>query len=283
MEYDLLSSLRKLGLTSYEAKAYLAILRFGALTASEISSITGIPYPKVYTSIEKLKSLNLISVVEQRPLMFQVEPPSKSIGDLRDRIIKDIYKTSDFLISELTPLYTAISKMRFYGRTHVLGKSRISRVLSKTISKTSKSLSISLPIYELIPYDKLLSALSKLAKKNVVVRLIVQSDELEKRAKSLGFEVRKTTAPLPLILVSDDRTVMVVSKFETEDGLEQWSGIVSSCPECIRNVMKMLQSAWSGEVLTADIERVCLTQDEVKAIMKYLREWPPQKGASQTV
>lgn len=279
MEYDILNSLRKLGLTTYEAKAYLALLRFGALTASEISSVTGIPYPKVYTSIEKLKSLNLVSTVEveQRPLMFQVEPPSKSIGGLRDKIIEDVQKTSEFLISELTPLYTAISKMRFYGRSHVLGRSRVARTLSKVLSKTYKSIHISLPIYELIPHGKLLQSLSRLSRRDVTVRLIVQSDELEKKAKSLGFDVRKTTAPLPLIVISDEKTVMVVSKFETEDGLEQWSGIISSCPECIKNVTKMFQSAWNGEISPVDIERTCLTRDEVKAIMKYLREWPSQR------
>ncbi|MBS7612973.1 TrmB family transcriptional regulator [Candidatus Bathyarchaeota archaeon] len=281
MDYDILVSLRKLGLTTYEAKTYFALLRFGMLTASEISSITGVPYPKVYTSIEKLKSFNLVSVAGQRPSMFKVEPPSKSLGELRDRMIEDIRKTSDLLISELTPLYTAISKMRFYGRTNVLGRSRINRTLSKIISKTSKSISISLPIYEPIPHNKLLQTLLKLSKKNVTVRLIVQSDELEKRAEDLGFEVKKTTAPLPLMLISDDKTVMVVNKFETEDGLEQWSGIISSCPECIKNVVKMFQNAWNGEILTADIERVCLTRDEVKALMKYLREWPSRKDISQ--
>lgn len=280
MTYDILTSLRKLGLTTYEAKTYLALLRFGALTASEISSITGVPYPKVYTSIEKLKSLNLVDVAEQRPLMFKVESPSKSLEALKDKIVEDIQKTSDFLVSELTPLYNAISKMRFYGRTNVLGKSRISRTISKMISKTSKSLSISLPVYELIPHNKLLQALSKLSKKSIAIRLMVQNDELEKKAGDMGFEVRKTTAPLPLIVISDDKTVMIVNKFETEDGLEQWSGIISSCPECIKNVVKMFQGAWNGEILPADIERACLTRDEVKALMKYLREWPSQKDTS---
>ncbi len=280
MDYDILTSLRRLGLTTYEAKTYLTLLRFGMLTASEISSITGIPYPKVYTSIEKLKSLNLVSVSEQRPLMFKVKPPSKSLGEFRDRLIEDIRKTSDFLISELTPLYTAISKMMLYGRTNVLGRSRISHTVSKVISKTVESISISLPVYELIPHDKLLQTLSKLSKKGVAVRLIVQSDELEKKAKDIGFEVKKTTAPLPLMVISDNKTVMIVNKFETEDGLEQWSGIISSCPECIKNVVKMFQSAWNGEILPADIERTCLTQDEIKALMKYLREWPSTRDIS---
>jgi len=277
MDYDILTSLRKLGLTTYEAKTYLALLRFGALTASEVSSITGVPYPKVYTSIEKLKSLNLVSVVEQRPLTFKVEPPSKSLEELRDRIIEDIRKTSDFLISEFTPLYTAISKMRSYGRINVLGKSRISHIISKITSKTSKSISISLPNYELIPHSRFLQILSNLSKKGVDVRLIVQSDELEKKAIDLGFQVKNISASLPLMVISDDRTVMVVNKFELEDGLEQWSGVISSCPECVKNVTKVFQSAWNGEISKVEIERTCLTRDEMKALMKYLRGWPSEK------
>jgi len=283
MDYDILASLRKLGLTTYEAKTYLALLRFGALTASEVSSITGIPYPKVYTSIEKLKTLNLVSVVEQRPLMFKVEPPSKSLKELRDKIIEDIQKTSDFLISEFTPLYTAISKMRSYGRMNVLGKNRISRILSKILSRTSKSISISLPTYELIPHSKFLRALSNLSKRGVDVKLIVQSDELEKKARDLGLQVKNTMAPLPLMVISDDKTVIVVNKFELEDGLEQWSGVVSSCPECMRNVTKVFQSAWNGEISKVEVERTCLTRDEVEALIKYLRGWPSEKDISRVV
>ncbi len=281
MSFDIISSFKKLGLTSYDAKIYMSLLKFGSLTAYEISSASGVPYPKVYSSINKLKELKLVDVVNARPLKFKPAPPDESISELKNRIIEDLEKTSYFLIRELSPLYTAVSKMRRYGRVSIIGRIRIKRTISKILLKANQSLMISLPVYELIPKDALLKNLTKVSKKGVEIKLIVQNTEFEEMARKFRLQVKFTQMRLPLIVVVDKRIVMLCNRLRIEDGTEQWVCVMSLCNECAQNAIKVFQSVWENKPLKAEIKRTCLTDDEMHALIKYLKGWPSLKDLTR--
>ncbi|RLI07248.1 TrmB family transcriptional regulator, partial [Candidatus Bathyarchaeota archaeon] len=46
MEAGVLQSMRVLGFTPYEARAYHTLVKYGEMTARELSSLSGIPYSK---------------------------------------------------------------------------------------------------------------------------------------------------------------------------------------------------------------------------------------------
>ena len=47
--------LREIGLREYETRAYLTLLERGVMTASEISEHGGVPYSKVYETLNSLE------------------------------------------------------------------------------------------------------------------------------------------------------------------------------------------------------------------------------------
>jgi predicted transcriptional regulator len=49
-------TLRNLGLSSYEARVYISLVRNGALTASEVSSQSRIPFSRVYDVLAALNA-----------------------------------------------------------------------------------------------------------------------------------------------------------------------------------------------------------------------------------
>lgn len=61
---DVLDSLQKLGLTQYESQAYVALLVNPRVTAYELAKQSGIPPSKVYEVLERLRSKQLVAVVE---------------------------------------------------------------------------------------------------------------------------------------------------------------------------------------------------------------------------
>lgn len=61
---DVLSSLRKLGLTQYESQAYVALLGNPRVTAYELAKRSGIPPSKVYEVLERLRAKQLAGAVE---------------------------------------------------------------------------------------------------------------------------------------------------------------------------------------------------------------------------
>ena len=48
-------SLEKIGLTSYETKTYTSLLKNGELTASDLSTKSGVPYSKIYEVLGTLE------------------------------------------------------------------------------------------------------------------------------------------------------------------------------------------------------------------------------------
>jgi sugar-specific transcriptional regulator TrmB len=78
------SRLTKLGLSDYEARTYIALLRENPLTAYEISKVSGIPSSKIYEVIKKLESKQIIqSIRGERSRMFVPTSPSEFIESFR--------------------------------------------------------------------------------------------------------------------------------------------------------------------------------------------------------
>jgi sugar-specific transcriptional regulator TrmB len=57
---DTIQTLEKLGLSNYEAKAYLAILSEPPLTGYKLSKVSGVPRSRIYETIEKLTAKGLV-------------------------------------------------------------------------------------------------------------------------------------------------------------------------------------------------------------------------------
>ena len=78
MDEKLIKTLKKLDLTSYEAKAYITLNSLTSGTAVEISKESGIPRSKIYDILKKLEPRNFIEISDGKPLTFTVIPPEKS-------------------------------------------------------------------------------------------------------------------------------------------------------------------------------------------------------------
>jgi sugar-specific transcriptional regulator TrmB len=65
------ATLRSLGLTEYEVKAWMCLLRHGTLTAERISELGSIPLPRVYDTIAELQKKGFVLVSKGRPKMFK--------------------------------------------------------------------------------------------------------------------------------------------------------------------------------------------------------------------
>jgi sugar-specific transcriptional regulator TrmB len=81
--------LKSLGLTKYEARVYIALLRVASATASEIHEISGVPRASVYTVIDQLLDKGLVSVSQSAPKRFAAYSPEDAITKLMDHIDMD--------------------------------------------------------------------------------------------------------------------------------------------------------------------------------------------------
>ncbi|RLI13667.1 TrmB family transcriptional regulator [Candidatus Bathyarchaeota archaeon] len=100
-----LEALKALGLTEQEAKAYLALVAHGELTAKEVSMLSGVPYSKIYGILERLRERGWISARPGRPKRYTALPPAEAVRTERLRREAELKALEACVIEELQPLY----------------------------------------------------------------------------------------------------------------------------------------------------------------------------------
>jgi len=77
--------LKEFGLNSYEAKAYVALLKLGRAPATEVAKESGIPPQRVYDSLKSLEEKGFVYVLNGKPKLYV--PAS-----VRDALLGRIYQ-----------------------------------------------------------------------------------------------------------------------------------------------------------------------------------------------
>lgn len=84
------SALKRIGLTAYEAKVYIALTKLQKAKASRLKEEANIPYSKIYETAEKLENKDLIKTINQKPKKYELNEPKKSLEKYVDKKIKKI-------------------------------------------------------------------------------------------------------------------------------------------------------------------------------------------------
>ena len=81
----IMASLRDLGLSEYEARAYRALLNTGPTTAKELSRASDVPMGRIYDVLNSIEQYNLVrSQTASRPKKYVAVEPSTALDRLLD-------------------------------------------------------------------------------------------------------------------------------------------------------------------------------------------------------
>ncbi len=83
-----LEVLKEAGLTEYEAKCYVALLRYGSMEGSEVADKADVPKTRVYDSLRSLDEKNLASKIQERPMKFSAVEPENGLKPLYEKYIE---------------------------------------------------------------------------------------------------------------------------------------------------------------------------------------------------
>lgn len=126
-----------LDLTEYEIEAYVAVLQYGDLTATQIAERTTVPQPRVYDTVRALHDHGLVDMQESRPMrVLAIEP--------RDAF-EDIQSDLEMTVDQLSTLYTEPNR-GIQASTLVQSQSTIMRYLHNVIRSAEYELIGSLPV-----------------------------------------------------------------------------------------------------------------------------------------
>ncbi|HSA74600.1 MAG TPA: helix-turn-helix domain-containing protein, partial [Candidatus Nitrosocosmicus sp.] len=96
---EILGGLEELGLSKYEASAYLGLLGKGMVSATELAFSSDLPRTKIYFILKKLEKKRLVFINNRKPLTFRALPPRDSFNDILEKYEKKIKDMKDIVDS----------------------------------------------------------------------------------------------------------------------------------------------------------------------------------------
>ena len=109
-----LERLQRLGLTSYEARAYLALLRRDTSTAVETARLANLPRQRVYDVLSSLVEKGLASTRPGKAVKYSATPPEQALEHLvagHRQQLTELERDTASMLDSLQPAYLA-------GREH---------------------------------------------------------------------------------------------------------------------------------------------------------------------
>lgn len=88
-EPEAVDAFEQLGLTSYEAKVFIALHQLGAGTAREVAEITDVPRSQVYSVAESLEDRGLLEVQQSNPIRYRPVSVEEARDTLRDQFERE--------------------------------------------------------------------------------------------------------------------------------------------------------------------------------------------------
>lgn len=96
-ESDAVESFERLGLTSYEAKVFIALQKLGSGSARDVSEVTDVPRSQVYSVAESLSDRGLVEIQQSSPKQFRPVSVEAARSTLRDRFERESDRAFEFV------------------------------------------------------------------------------------------------------------------------------------------------------------------------------------------
>ena len=198
LEDDIVKELRKLGLTNYEAKSYVQLVKLGPSDPRKVAARASIPYPNTYEALRRLGGLGWVELVTRRPAVYRARDPETILGEVQSKLketfasLESMYRSTPADQAEL--VYT------------LRGKERVVSKLVEMIRGAQSSTMLVTPSETLKDSPSLVEEIRRAATRGVKVRLM--TDEMGLVSLPTKVEVR-TGNIFAFDLLVDDSTALI--------------------------------------------------------------------------
>lgn len=230
MDKDLIKSVKKLGLSTYESKVYLALNKLILGTAEEISKEADIPKSKSYDVLKSLNRKDLIKINGGKPIIYEIIPPKEGFKNHRIALIEELYQCEEKLnaiyekkVSEVQAPVWLISKEEkiiekemdliknakdsIYMRVGFLTKGELNQLI-KSFRKTKSHIKI-----KILTTDECIVNGEKI---NII--------EEFKRARIKNLKIKKIDIPFVKLIIKDSKEMFHIYAKQDENTKEAIPG-----------------------------------------------------------
>ena len=249
-----LDRLQRLGLTSYEARAYLALLRRDSSTAAETARLAGLPRQRVYDVLSSLVEKGLASTRPGKAVKYSATAPEQALESLvaqHRQQLTDMERETASMIDTLMPAYLA-------GQEHTdpleyIEVLRDRRAINERFGELEAGIRHEILVFTKPPYatpifedDEGLQIVSSHAARSVYELSAFddpRSAEAIRRYIAAGEEAR-FVAELPLKLVIIDEQIVMFGIEDPVAGSSILTMIVVDHPSLARLLKIAFEAVW---------------------------------------
>lgn len=222
-----LDTLRKLGLSDYEARAYVALLTMGQLTPAEVSGAANIPYTKTYEVLRRLERKGWVVAVSRTPLVYAPLKPDEALASVR-RHFDEVLQEALTILKALEEEGGGAALMGLYVLRSFESLKRVARNI---VSEAGE-------ILALVSCPELLEELSAFLPGRTVRGVL----EAGMKPPEYGEWRRMSVLlPLDLMIVNREKVLFHFGLLSTHGGL---SGVLVSDREIAEAAVRYFEKAW---------------------------------------
>lgn len=201
---DITATLREIGLTEYQSRAYVTAIRLGTTQFTTLSEEADIPQQRIYDVVDDLQSIGLLEVHERSSGKEAVAiPPQVALEELKQQKIDQFESHFDTAIDDLNAISSEVQRSSGYV-TVVNHESSMRRHISNAIESANWWLFLSLPLQW---YNDFKQEVREAIDRGITVRLLIQTEDVprvENTAYHQGLLVH--SRPNADLIVAADRT-----------------------------------------------------------------------------
>ena len=205
-----ISTLKGIGLTMYEAQAYVTLTSLIQATADEVSKSSGIPRSKIYDVLKKLSEKDFIEIEDGRPLTYVVKSPVEVLSHEKEKIDSQI----EDVIVRLTNIYeNGMSQVqapiwRIYGVEKIINQEL------EIIQRAKNTVNMRIGFLFEGEGEALIKAFKK--RRSLKVNILasptcyINNEEINiiKMFKDQNINIQKADIPFVKVLISDSKEMM---------------------------------------------------------------------------
>jgi sugar-specific transcriptional regulator TrmB len=232
-------SLRRIGLTSYESEAYLALLKSRELTAEEISKMTSVPITRVYGTLEQLMQKGFARIMESRPKKFHAISPEEAKREYLTHVRRNF--ETNLLTMEGTMRELQRQVEPIYVESHLQVKAEellesledlrvMEKRTSEYVQEASNEVLISTALFSWLP--KLKPHLRNALARGASVKILMQFADSQVKQhmtdlRDMGAQIRESPDPWHPVrgTLVDNRDLIFVI-WAAEEAKRHWNPIV---------------------------------------------------------
>ena len=252
---DEVQTLIRLGLTSCQARVFLALSRTESLTAYELSKIAKVTRQDVYRIIPTLQGIGLVEKILEKPIRFKALPMKEAMGILlnrRNRETDELERKVTELVYNVDNALEKNAALESEPQFVIVPPTEvIIKKLQKAIRNTNKSIDITTSFrrFKFASYN-LSKDLEKALKRGAKVRAIIDKTTAEDEFNTLpatwsnaSTELKYfPTSPKTVMAIYDKKEVFIF--IDPSADLKESAALWSNAPSLVHMAQEYFETIW---------------------------------------